>query len=264
MHSAVLRARIESALSHRFPSALTPREKPAPDALPTGIPAVDALAGGVPRGSLTEICGLASSGRTSLLLSLLARLTGDGESCALVDAADAFDPKSAAEAGVDLKRLLWVRCQEKVPSFKFQVSRSRERGDQAALSRLEQALKATDLLLQSGGFTLVAVDLGDLPASAARRVPLTSWFRFRRAVEDTPTALLVLEPEPCARTCASLVLYCDGRPSAFRSAVSADAAPAHACLLDGIHVSAEVVRTAAARRPPRSTRAEFHPRLLTG
>ncbi len=264
MHSAVLRARIEAALSHRFPSALTPREKPAPDTLPTRIAAVDALVGGIPRGALTEICGPASSGRTSLLLSLLARLTAAGESCALVDATDAFDPRSAEEAGMDLKRLLWVRCQKPVSSFKFRVSSSRERGDREALSRLEQALKATDLLLQSGGFALVVVDLGDLPASAARRVPLTSWFRFRRAVEDTPTALVVLEPEPYARTCASLVLCCDGKPAAFRSLVSGDAAPAHACLLDGIRVSAEVVRSPAARRPPRSTRAEFYPRLLTG
>ena len=73
------------------------------------------------------------------------------------------------------------------------------------MDSLEQALKATDLLLQGGGFGLVVVDLGDVPAPAARRVPLTSWFRFRRAVENTRTVLMVVEQEPYAKTCASVV-----------------------------------------------------------
>ncbi len=262
MRSAALRAQIESALSDRFPSALTVREKPLPDLLPTGIASLDELAGGVPRGALAEICGPASSGRTSLLLSILARLTARQEVCALVDAGDAFAPESAEQAGVDLKRVLWVRCRKEVSAFKFRVSRGSDRGDRVAFSALEQALKATDLLLQSGGFGLVVVDLGDIPPAAARRVPLASWFRFRRAVENTPTALLVLEQEPYAKTCASLVLRCDSKPAAFRSAV--EGAPPHAQLLYGIRVTAEVVRSAVARKPPRSTRAEFEPRLAAG
>ena len=67
-------------------------------------------------------------------------------------------------------------------------------------------LKVTDLLLQSGGFGMVVLDLGDIPPESARRVPLTSWFRFRRAVEPTATVLLLVEQEPCAKTCASLVV----------------------------------------------------------
>ena len=54
-------------------------------------------------------------------------------------------------------------------------------------SRLEQVLKVTDLLLQSNGFGMIALDLGDIPTSSARRIPMASWFRFRRAVEHTPT-----------------------------------------------------------------------------
>ena len=53
-------------------------------------------------------------------------------------------------------------------------------------AKLDQALKATDLLLQSGGFGLIVIDLGDIPADQARRIPLTSWFRFRRVIENTP------------------------------------------------------------------------------
>jgi hypothetical protein len=71
---------------------------------------------------------------------------------------------------------------------------------------LEQVLKVTDLLLQGGGFGMVVLDLGDIPTESLRRVPLTSWFRFRRTVEPTATVLLLIEQEPCAKTCASLVL----------------------------------------------------------
>jgi hypothetical protein len=150
----------------------------------TGVGAVDALAGGLPRGCLSEVCGPACSGRTSLMLAALAQATGREEACALVDASDAFDPVSAAAAGVALERVLWVRCG----------------------GRAEHALKATDLLVEGGGFGLVVMDLADTPAATARRISLTSWFRLRRAVEHTPTVLLVLEQQPQARTCASLVL----------------------------------------------------------
>src|SRR5580765_2570312 len=89
--------------------------RPAPEMASTGIPALDALTGGLPRGCLTEICGPASSGRTTLLLAALAAATRRGEFCAVVDASDALDPQSAAAAGVDLERLLWVRCSDDLP-----------------------------------------------------------------------------------------------------------------------------------------------------
>src|SRR5690349_18289057 len=46
-----------------------------PITIATGISAFDQLTGGIPRGALTEICGPASSGRTSVLLSLMAQMT---------------------------------------------------------------------------------------------------------------------------------------------------------------------------------------------
>ena len=159
-------------------------ERPAPDLLPTGIAELDAVTGGFPRGALTGIYGPASSGRTSLLLSLLAEATRRQEFCALVDATDSFDPASAHAAGVDLSRLLWIRCA----------------------GNAEHALKATDLLVASGGFGLVAMDLGDVAPQTARRISLASWFRLRRVVEHTPTVLVALEREPNAKTCASLAL----------------------------------------------------------
>src|ERR1700682_5994590 len=84
--------------------------RPAPEMVSSGIPQLDLLTGGLARGCLTEICGTASSGRTSVLLLALARATQRGEICALVDASDAFDPASAAAAGMEMSRLLWVRC----------------------------------------------------------------------------------------------------------------------------------------------------------
>src|ERR1700681_3420038 len=92
--------------------------RPAPEMVSSGIPQLDLLTGGLARGCLTEICGTASLGRTSVLLFALARATQRGEVCALVDASDAFDPASAAAAGMEMSRLLWVRCGEKYPSRK--------------------------------------------------------------------------------------------------------------------------------------------------
>src|SRR5207248_1908478 len=182
---------------------------------------LDAKIGGLPRGALTEIFGPASSGRTSLLLASLAAATRRQEICALVDAGDAFHPESAAAAGLDLERLLWVRCASGRTSGHSGEHSSGHSSERSGEKRLEQTLKATDLLLQSGGFGMVVVDLGDIPAQVARRIPLTSWFRFRRAVENTPTVLLVLEQEPYAKTCASLVLRLVLRMDAMKMQPSA-------------------------------------------
>src|SRR3989442_3356790 len=80
---------------------------------PSGVMELDAvIAGGFHRGSLVELCGRASSGRTSLAFSLLAEATERQQACAFVDVADSLDPLSLAAAGVDLPRLLWIRCGE--------------------------------------------------------------------------------------------------------------------------------------------------------
>ena len=74
-------------------------------------------------------------------------------------------------------------------------------------------LKVTDLLLHSNGFGMIALDLGDVPVESARRIPLASWFRFRRAIEHTPTAMLVLEQQPIAGSCSSVLLKISGAKS---------------------------------------------------
>jgi recombination protein RecA len=244
-------ARVQSAIKNQktkiLPARVTPASqldiRPAPEMVSSGIPALDALTGGLPRGCLTEICGPASSGRTTVLLAALAAATRRGEFCAVVDASDALDPLSAAAAGVELDRLLWVRCGEEAPKLRsrqkgcpisraslarevgvspqdtfdfnrivFKENELKGNGSRQSEHRMEQVLRATDLLLESGGFGLIALDLGDLPPQSARSIPLTTWFRFRRAVEYTPTILLALEPHSIAGSwdrwsvqCSSLI-----------------------------------------------------------
>jgi recombination protein RecA len=192
---ATLRSKIEADLRGRVASPFAYRDRNTFELVSTGIPEIDALVGGLPRGAMTEICGATCSGRTSFLLSALASRTKDGEVCALVDARDSFDPLTAKAAGIALEKLLWVRCQN-----------------------IDQALRAMDLLIQAGGFGMVAVDLSDVPTRTVRQVPLNAWFRFRRAIEDTPTILLLLEQEPHAKTCASLVVRLEARESRWQEA----------------------------------------------
>jgi len=130
----------------------------------------------------------------------------------------------------------------------------------SAATPVEQALRVTDLLLQSGGFGLVAIDLADVPFQMARRIPLTTWFRFQRAVEHTPTMLLVITPAPCAQTCASLLLKVQAigkKPSAFSSQLSAAEIPSHTGLLEGLDIQIEVLRSRMPRKPSRSASAAF-------
>jgi recombination protein RecA len=193
---ATLRSKIEDDLRGRVVSPFTYRDRNVFDLVSSGIPEIDSSIGGLPRGALTEIFGPPCSGRTSLLISALASRTADGEVCALVDARDSFDPGTASAAGVELNQLLWVRCRN-----------------------IDQALRATDLLIQGGGFGLVAIDLGDVTPKTVRQVPLNAWFRFRRAVEDSPTILMLVEQESNAKTCASLVLRLDAQSARWSEAM---------------------------------------------
>jgi recombination protein RecA len=222
--ASALRFQVEAALTSRVSSPFQHREQRVVVAVPAGIPSVDMLTGGLPRGCLTEIYGPPCSGRTSLLVSALATRTEASEVCALVDARDAFDPHSAEAAGVKLEQLLWVRCRN-----------------------IDQALRATDLLIQGGGFGLIALDLGDAPPHIVRYVPLQVWFRFRRAVEFTPTILVLLEQESNAKTCASLVLELRAQKTRWLqtsgSIEDLDSPHSPACLLGGWRSHAEIVRS---------------------
>jgi RecA/RadA recombinase len=308
--------------------------RPAPEMVASGIRELDELSGGLPRGCISQICGPASSGRTSILLAALAEATRRQEVCALVDVSNALDPMSAA-AGVDFEKLLWVRCgvsavpfgglhslragsngirdsaasdYPAIPSlcdassapsgldhfplathgsrrglhslaatrlksrrgpdceekFRDTNSLAPDKKKKTAEDRLHQALRVTDLLLHSGGFGLVAIDLGDIPFKEARRIPLTSWFRFQRAVEHTPTVLLVITQEPLAETCAALLLKVgvSGKKLPAFCSQPSSAAPSHARLLDRLCVEGELLRSRLQRKPASSAKAAFSTKAI--
>jgi recombination protein RecA len=281
--SSTIRLQIETALAHRIPSALTPMPRVIRPVAPTGVAAVDDLLdGGLPVGAITEMVGPECSGRTSLALSFMARITRAGSVCSWIDVSDGLDPESAAAAGVDLTRLLWVRCgvlaravqptsgdgfrlPEKYlvpPPVKMglhgggcgQHPRMEVRGLSEAVSdllrpealaarcaepqprakperqdflpvspqpaqkvnvhlrsgkpwsRIEQALRTADLLLQAGGFAAIVLDLGSIAPEHATRVPLATWFRYRAAAERTNASLLLLTQHSCAKSSVELLL----------------------------------------------------------
>ena len=206
---------------------------------PTGLSALDArLGGGFPRGQLSELVGPRSSGRTSLLLRLLATATARGELVALVDALDMFDTGSAVAAGLYLPRLLWIRGH-----LASHVAHCRDRNPRA----LEQAIKAFTLVLQAGNFGLVALDLGETPPGVVRRLPFTTWLRLQRIIEGSLTACVLVAPEPLARSAGGLTLRlevsnsaCDPREHSESFSTAVGAPPP----------TAAVSRICARQRPP--------------
>jgi hypothetical protein len=171
----------------------------------TGIAAVDVLLdGGLPVGAISEVVGPQCSGRTTLSLAFLASCTAKGQVCAWVDACDALDPESAAASGVHLPLLLWIRCtNSSAASSTTKIPRA-----QKSWSHLDQALRATDLLLQVGGFAALVLDLGGVDSAQGMRIPLATWFRFRQAADRTRATLLVLGQASYAQSSAAVVLDC--------------------------------------------------------
>jgi recombination protein RecA len=281
--ASTIRVQIEAALAGRIPSALTPAPRVIRPVTPTGIRAVDELIeGGLPVGAITELVGSECSGRSSLAMSFLAHITQAAKVCAWIDVSNSFHPESAAAAGVDLSRLLWVRCGIAVndihhsaqtrfalpdkylvpppikrglhgggfgphprgeakglseavtgllrteamvprcaePQRRVQQERAVFEPHQALLpqkdrrqappgkpwSRLDQALRVTDLLLQGGGFGAIVLDMGSIAPEYASRVPLATWFRYQAVAEHSQTSILLLSQYPCAKSSAGLVL----------------------------------------------------------
>ena len=198
------RADLETLLRSRQLDRTLTTALPAPDpdpeyaCGPTGVAALDArLGGGLPRGQLSEVIGARSSGRVSLLLSMIAAATARGELVALIDALDMFDVESAANAGVALDRLLWIRGH-----VVANPGMCRDMNQRA----LEQAIRALGLVLQAGNFGLVAFEAGEAPAGALKRLPFTTWLRLQRMLEGTQTVCVLVGPEPMARSSAGLTL----------------------------------------------------------
>jgi hypothetical protein len=195
-------AAVESALRDRkldrtLTTALAPLERLDPSALvPMDVVALDAcLHGGLPRGQVSELAGPRSSGRMTLLLQMMAAATARGEIVAVIDTLDRLDVASAAAAGVDLSRLLWIRGQDSAP-----IERA-----------LDRALKALNLVLQAGGFGVVAIDLAEVPLASLRHIPFNTWIRVQRVIEGSDTACVLMASEPLARSAGGLTVTLAGR-----------------------------------------------------
>lgn len=308
--ASAIRLQIESSLAHRVPSALTPKQKIIRPVAPTGITALDPeLEGGLPVGAITELVGPECSGATSIALSFLAQTTRSGKICAWIDVSDALDPASAAAAGVDLARMLWVRCGavekpseqrlSRVTRYeKFLIPceakkglhggsfgphpRTEARGLSEAVgdlfsprcsepqprlrivqepwepgprpdpvrkekpvhprkpwARIEQALRATDLLLQAGGFSAIVLDMASLAPEFVARVPLATWFRYRAAAEKTQSCLLLLTQHSCAKSSAELLLRLE----------TADPIREETTVFSGIRPTIEIARRRFTQEP---------------
>jgi len=326
--SASIRIQVESALANKFPSALTPPARMVRAFISTGIgPLDDLVQGGLPIGAVTELVGDVCSGRMSIALSFLSRVTSEGKVCAWIDASNTFNPTAAASVGVDLKRLLWVRCgvletviqQETrkfvLPSACFAPQqamkglhggghgthpRSEVKGLSAAVNRflsnetvqarcaepitklrqtpqsfesnllpsstnlpvtkrarvydaVEQALRSADLLIQTGGFSAIVLDLGEIASEVVARIELSTWHRYRVAAEQTHASIVLLSQYACAKSSSELQL---------RLSPLADAGEERT-VLPGLSAHVEVLRQRFAqtpsnvvpmRKPPQSVR----------
>jgi recombination protein RecA len=241
------RADLESLLrSRKLDRTLTTSLPPIEDdAAASDITALDArLGGGFPRGHVSELVGSRSSGRTSVLLRMLAAATARGELVALVDALDMFDVDSAAAAGIDLDRLLWIRGH-----VVTNPGMCRDMNQRA----LEQALRAFTLVLQAGKFGVVAFDVAEAPSQAIRRLPFTTWLRLQRIVEGSQTVCVLVGSEPMARSSAGLTLRVGIRDSGLGIRFGSQ-------LFEGFDVEGSIVRA----RIPNESRIpnpESHVRL---
>lgn len=267
---------VESALARKIPSALTSPPKIVRPVVETGIgPLDDLLRGGLPVGAVSELIGPECSGRTSVALSFLARVTDANKVCAWIDVSNTFDPASAAAVGVNLKKLLWVRCgtQQAVTAQRtrrfllpekyfdprpikkglhgggfgphprteirglsdavgdlfaprcaepqHQLRPHKERTEPSSIpvthtvrtsrrakqyDAIEQGIRSADLLMQTGGFSAIVLDLGSIPPEYVARVELSTCHRYRLAAERTQCSMILITQHPCAKSSSELQL----------------------------------------------------------
>jgi recA bacterial DNA recombination protein len=246
--ASLARADLETLLrTKQLDRTLTTAQPDAPDRTDpsvlasTGLAPLDArLCGGLPRGQLSEITGPRSSGRTSVVVHLLASAVERGELVALVDVLDMFDPASAEAAGLDLDRLLWVRGHMvTAPGL------CRDMNQRA----LEQAIRALALVLQAGVCGLVVFDAAEAPSAALSRLPFTTWLRLQRLVEGSQTAVVLVGGAPMARSAAGVSVKLGGVQGSGFGVQGSEAGQGGArfdeTLFKGIAIEAQIVRARA-------------------
>lgn len=321
--ASAIRLQIEAALARKIPSALSPQPRVVRPVIKTGIePLDDLLGGGFPVGAVSELTGPECSCRTSMALSFLARITEANKVCAWIDVSNAFDPFSAAAVGVDLKKLIWVRCGVQqttgtrtsrrfhLPERYFTPSpikkglhgggfgphprtevrglsdavgdlftpryaepqhlpRPQKEGAEPSLSpvtqtvrspkrarqhdAIEQGVRSADLLLQTGGFSAIVLDMGSVAPEYVARIELATWHRYRLAAERTQSSILLLTQYPCTKSSSEFQL----------KLLPIGESTGHSMVFPGVRSQLEVIRkrftqeqpnVVPLRKPPQSTR----------
>jgi recombination protein RecA len=139
-----------------------------PKALSTGFAALDCALGigGVPRGHLTLLQGMPTSGAGTLAFKVAASATQSGEEAAYLDLAGTFDPDYAVRCGVNLAHLVIVQPDS-----------------------LPAAVEALTLLVKA---TAVAI-LDPALASGEERPEQADLRRLLAVLHSSSCALIVLE-----------------------------------------------------------------------
>ena len=137
------------------------------------------------------------------VLSTLAAATQQGQVVALIDALDRGDPRSAAAAGIDLKRLLWIR------GAPLTVERARPAMIDHAI---RQAVRACDLVIRAGGFAVVALDLSEVPVRRLQALPAITWLRLAHANDGRDTAGLLMVDAPIGRSARGVSVVIEAKP----------------------------------------------------
>ena len=194
--------------------------------LSTGLPQLDELLGGegLPVGRMSEFYGPASAGKTSLVSRIMAGVTGRGACVAYVDFFNSLSPEFLQSAGVELENVLWVRGTGAEPSGDNSARKNETcsgedpEEDGREVIALRRALKQVEILMQSGNFTLVVLDVVEppsvrgeyAPGPGRSMIPKVMWFRLQRAVEKSKSVLILISDRRLTSGASARVLYLQG------------------------------------------------------
>mgnify|MGYP000856144212 CR=1 FL=1 len=162
--------------------------------LSTGITSLDRmLGGGLPMGTISELTGSLSNGKTSVLFTLLAKATSEHLRIAYIDVFNTLDPHFARISGIQLKQLFWIHFRKEPLS-----------------NKLNKSLKSANILTRSQNFDVIVLDLetASVCTSEAKtqKIPFHYWFRIKKALHQKKIAFILLSHSSSAGSAATVRL----------------------------------------------------------